>query len=294
MFRRIPERPSCSSPNTRRKSASSSRFARNRDADGSSGAIRSIACGLPLALGFALPVARLLRWAILSGTGNGYDRAALAAAALNSFRLAAVAALCITAAAALVVGARHAWRGRFLSAAERVTLLGYSFPAALVAVGVGALVATLVGAGYSALALSASAFGLLLAYFARYLAVGVQPVSAAFDRMQPGLHEAARTLGMGPLGALLRVNLPLARPALLAAALLAFIDVFKELPLTLVLRPFDFETLATLAFRLTDEGRIPEAALPALTLVALSLVGLIPLTLMLRAGNRRAASGASA
>lgn len=252
-------------------------------------ALAWVVCGVPLLLGFVLPAARLVRWALLSD--SGYDRAALVAAAAHSFRIAGTAALLITAAAALVAGARRAWPGRFLSIAERVTLMGYSFPSALVAVGIGALAATLAGTGFSGFALSASTFGLVLACFVRYLAVGVQPVSASFDRVQPGLHESARMLGAGPMGALLRVNLPLARPALLVAAMLAFIDVFKELPLTLVLRPFDFETLATLTFRLTDEGRIPEAALPALTLVALSLVGLIPLTLMLRRGSRRVSSG---
>jgi iron(III) transport system permease protein len=246
-------------------------------------------CGLPLLLGFLIPAMKLLRWAVFSR--DGFDAPAILAAAGNSLGLAAGASLLIVAAAAFVAGGRRAYKASFLPIAERATLAGYSFPSALVAVGVGALVASLANVGFTALALSASIFGLMLAYFTRYLAVGVQPLVAAFDRMQPGLHEAARTLGAGPLRALARVNLPLARPALIAAAILAFIDVFKELPLTLVLRPFDFETLATLTFRLTDEGRIPEASLPALSLVACSLIGLIPLTLLLRG---RPASGDSA
>jgi iron(III) transport system permease protein len=81
---------------------------------------------------------------------------------------------------------------------------------------------------------------------------------------------------------LFQIDLPLVWPALIAGATLAFIDVFKELTLTLVLRPFDFETLATRTYRLTGESRIPEASLPGLTLVLVSLIGLIPLTRLLR------------
>ena len=131
-----------------------------------------------------------------------------------------------------------------------------------------------------------SAFGLMAAYCIRLLAVGVQPVSAGFERLAPELQEAARMLCAGPARALWSVDLRLIRPALLAAATLGFIDVFKELPLTLHLSPFDFETLATLAYRLTDESRIPEAAVPGLLLVICSLLGLIPLTRMMRLAPR--------
>jgi len=134
----------------------------------------------------------------------------------------------------------------------------------------------------SGLALSASVSGLMFAYFVRYLAVGIQPVAAGFERVPSALREAARTLGEKPLGALLRVDLPLVRPAVIAGATLCFIDVFKELTLTLVLRPFDFETLATRTYRLTDEGRMAEAALPGLGLVLLCLAGLIPLTIWMK------------
>jgi len=107
-------------------------------------------------------------------------------------------------------------------------------------------------------------------------------VGAGFDRVSGSLHEAARTLGAGPGRALARVDLPLVWPVVVAGATLAFIDVFKELPLTLVLRPFDFETLATETYRLTGESRIPEAAGPGLLMVAISLVGLIPLSRFIR------------
>jgi iron(III) transport system permease protein len=238
-----------------------------------------VCCGLPLVLGFGLPALRLVLWSWQSW--EGHDWVGHWQAAFRSFGLAASTAGLIVAGALVLVGGLRADPCGASRWARRIGVAGYAFPSALVAVGVGAWVGILSGP-LPMLALSASAFGLLAAYFIRYLAVGVQPLAAGFDRTPPDFHEAARSLGSRPLAALWRVDFPLAWPAILAGATLAFLDVFKELPLTLVLRPFDFETLATRAYRLTDEGRIPEAALPGLALVCLSLAGLIPLTRMLR------------
>lgn len=234
-------------------------------------------CLIPLAVGFLVPCWRLVRWAWQSL--HEADWKHTLEAAWHSFSLAAGAALLIVAAAVLLLSTRRAVQAPSLRWAQKIGLLGYAFPSALVAVGVGSLLsslATVPGFGY--VALSASATGLVFAYFVRFLAVGIQPVDSGFRRIPPSLHEAARTLGCSPWRALFRVDVPLLWPSLFAAGTLAFIDIFKELTLTLVLRPFDFETLATRVFRLTDEGRIPEAALPALILISLSLVGLIPLT----------------
>lgn len=245
-----------------------------------------LACGTPLFFGFALPGYRLTRWA--SHSFDSQEWSAHLAAAANSFTLAAAAAMLIVAGAVMVVAGSRAFHGRLLPAAQRIGLLGYAFPSALVAVGIGAVVSGIVSGRpwLAGLAISTSVFGLVLAYFVRFLAVGIQPTAAGFERISPTLHHAARTLGARPLRALLRVDLPLAWPALLAGGTLAFVDVFKELTLTLILRPFDFETLALRTFRLTDEGRIPEAALPGLFMVLISLLGLIPLTRMLRHAAR--------
>ncbi len=238
-------------------------------------------CLLPLLLGFLIPAWRMLRWALQSP--KPIEWAEHAAAAGNSLLLAAGSALLITLGAVVLVGSRRAFAGRSPLLAQRIGLFGYAFPSALVAVGVGAIVSTLSAQpGLGVLALSASAFGLIYAYFVRFLAVGIQPAAAGFETVSSSLHEAARTLGARPLRALLQVDLPLVRPALAAGATLAFIDVFKELTLTLVLRPFDFETLATRIYRLTGESRVPEAAAPGLFMVLISLIGLAPLTRLLR------------
>jgi len=239
-------------------------------------------CAVPLVLGFFLPVWRLSRWC-MDSVGSS-ELSGHAQAAWNSFALAGGAVALVLCAAVVLVAVQRAYGSRLILVAQKIGLLGYGFPSALIAVGVGALVVFLVehvpGAGM--LALSASVFGLMLAYFVRFLAVAIQPLSAGFDRVQDCYREAARTLGMGRLGALWRVDLPLVRTALLAGATLCFVDVFKELTLTLVLRPFDFETLATRIYRFTDEGRVAEAAVPAMALVVLCLVGLFPLSTLMK------------
>lgn len=245
-----------------------------------------IACGLPLLLGFALPGWRLVRWAVASWEVMSWQDNLRAAG--NSFALSAGAAVLIVLGALALVAGHRAYGGRALLLARRLGILGYAYPSAMVAVGTGAFISVLAFdfPGWASLALSASTFGLVLAYFIRFLAVGIQPAVAGFERLPAGLHEAGRTLGAGPLRALFQIDLPLIRPAIIAGATLAFIDVFKELTMTLVLRPFDFETLATLTFRLTDESRIPEAALPGLLMITLSLPGLIPLIQLIRPASR--------
>ena len=242
-------------------------------------------CGTPLLLGFVLPASRMARWAVQSH--DRIDWTGHLAAAGNSIFLATGAAALVTAGAVVVVAGGRAFQGRSLPLAQRVGILGYAFPSALVAVGVGAGVSWVSAfSGLGVLALSASTFGLMLAYFVRFLAVGIQPAAAGFESVSGSLHEAARTLGAKPVRALFQIDLRLVSPALIAGATLAFIDVFKELTLTLVLRPFDFETLATLTYQLTGESRIPEASVPGLSLVGVSLIGLIPLSYLLRNSPR--------
>jgi iron(III) transport system permease protein len=222
----------------------------------------------------------MLSWAVRSF--DRIDWSGNLSATLHSILLAMAAAAFITLGALVLVAGRRAYEGRSHFLAQRIGLLGYVLPSALVAVGVAAVVSRIsTWPGLAWLALSASTVGLLLAYFIRFLAVGIQPGSAAIERVSGTLHHAARTLGANPLRALAVIDLPLIRPALVSGATLAFIDVFKELTLTLVLRPFDFETLATRTYRLTGEARIPEACVPGLLMVLVCLAGLIPLTRMM-------------
>jgi iron(III) transport system permease protein len=129
------------------------------------------------------------------------------------------------------------------------------------------------------LLLSGTIAAVTFAYVVRFLAISFGSLESGLQRVTPNLAAAARTLGRGPLQALREVHLPMLRPALVTAALLVFVDCMKELPATLILRPFDFETLATTVFTLASLDQLEESALPALTIVA---VGLIPVILLAR------------
>lgn len=147
---------------------------------------------------------------------------------------------------------------------------GYAIPGAVVAVGVLAVVTRADPWGV----LSGSFAALLYAYLVRYLAVVHRPVAAGFETIGPSMEWAARSLGRRPVGALYRVHTPLARGSITAGLILVFVEVAKELPLTLVLRPFDFETLAVQAYARASDERLAQAGLPSLVLVWLSVCGI--------------------
>lgn len=224
-------------------------------------------CAIPLLLGFLLPVGQLVLWALR--TAPEVVDPTFIRLAMNSFGLASgAAALCVAAAVLL------AYAGRLDStpltpAAAKLALLGYSIPGAVIAVGVMVTVLAVDRAltGGSSLILTGGIAALLFAYVVRFMAVGYLSVESGFARIGPDLGAASRTLGASPLRTLARIELPLLRRALLAAATLVFIDVLKELPLTLILRPFDFNTLATRAFELASIEQVAQSAPAALLVI---------------------------
>jgi iron(III) transport system permease protein len=248
-----------------------------------------VLCALPVLLGFVLPVAVLLRLmageALHGDFGLPLDR--FAQWAWNSLKLAVLAAL-LAAALALALGAAlRARSGRTLAWAARTVALGYAVPGAVIAVGVllplGAVQAQWPQAGLPAL-VTGSVAGLLLAYLVRFSAVALQSVEAGYARLPASIDDTARMLGAGRARVLRELHLPLLKRSLAAAALLVFVDVMKELPATLVLRPFDSDTLAVVAYNLARDERLAEAALPSLAIVA---VGLLPVLLLGRALRTR-------
>jgi iron(III) transport system permease protein len=250
-------------------------------------------CTLPVLLGFVLPVAWLGRLLWLEATTSefGLPLARFAEWSFTSFKLAAISAL---AAPAIALGLGFALRrrgGRLLSAAARLLSLGYAIPGAVVAVGillpVGWLQARWPQAPVAAL-VTGTLFGVLYACLARFSAVALQSVEAGYARLPPSLDESARLLGAGPRRLFAEVHFPLLRRSALAAALLVFVDVMKELPATLVLRPFGADTLAVVAYNFARDERLAEAALPSLAIVA---VGLVPVLMLARA--MRSSGGAA-
>ena len=248
-------------------------------------------CALPVLLGFALPAGVLAAYAI------EFHEAALAreyfAFAGNSLRL-AVAAAAVTTALGLILayGVRLSRRPGMRGMAEAATV-GYAVPGAVLAVGllyplgafdnaVDALCRALFGVS-TGLLLSGTVAGLVLGYSARFLSLSYRTLDAGLERVTPSMDGAARTLGSGPGAALRRVHFPLIRPSLLVAALLVFVDTMKELPLTLLMRPFDYETLATFVYQLASDELLEECALGALTIVA---AGILPVAVISRTITR--------
>ena len=167
-------------------------------------------------------------------------------------------------------------------------MFGYAMPGAVIAVGVLVVFGWIDGrlgevtGGRTGLIFSGTLIAVGFAYAVRFLAVAFQPTDACLQRICGEHDEAARSLGCSPGQTLWRVNLPLMKTAVAAAAMLVFVDVLKELPLTLILRPFNFETLATKTYSLASEGRLTECATPALIVVAVGMVGMTLLNRMIR------------
>lgn len=251
-----------------------------------------IACATPIVIGFGLPAYVLLRFALRRL--DGFLNPALLNAAITSFMLAAVTA-CVT----LVIASGLAFAARnkpsaAIRASIRLATVGYAIPGTVLAVGILIPLANLdnlvdglarsffdVSTG---LLLTGSSFALIYAYSARFLAVAYGTVESGMTRISPQFLMVARTLGSTELNALTRVQLPLLRPALLTASLLVFVDTMKELPATILLRPFGLETLATLVYTAASVEVFEEGAIAALAIVA---VGILPVILLSRTIERQ-------
>ena len=246
------------------------------------------ACLLPVLLGFLLPVALLLRLVTLEALhgefGLPWER--FGQWAWASLRLSGLAALAAAGMALLLAFASRLRPHPLLGAGVRVVSLGYAVPGAVIAIGL------LLPSGWAqqrwpdsqiGTLLTSTSLGLVYAYLVRFSAVALQSVEAGYARLPGSLDETARMLGAGNARILGRIHLPLLHRTVLAAALLVFVDVMKELPATLALRPFNSDTLAIIASQLARDERLAEAALPSLALV---VVGLAPVILLSRAMRR--------
>ena len=242
-------------------------------------------CGLPVLLGFVLPVAWLLRmlWIEAVHADFGLPLARFALWAWASFKLAAIAAFLATLLALALGYALRQKQGRGLPAAARLLSLGYAVPGGVVAIGVLLPMGWLQSAypGWPVASLfTGTIAGLMVAYLARFSSVALQSVEAGYARLPMAIDESARMLGGTPRRLFTQLHLPLLRRSAWAAGLLVFVDVMKELPATLVLRPFGSDTLAVVAYNFARDERLGEAALPSLAIV---LVGLLPVLMLSRA-----------
>jgi len=239
-----------------------------------------LVCALPIALGFVLPVLFMLR--PLRADWHALSWVSFVQWSFNSVWLAGLTAAMATAIALVLAFAVRHRPHAFHRAAVQLVSLGYAVPGAVIVVGLLLPVGWLQAAapqtsvGYW---VTATALGIVWAYLVRFCAVALQSVQSGYSRIPASLDDSARMLGTTGFGLLSRVHWPLLQRSVAAAGLLVFVDVMKELPATLVLRPFNSDTLAVVAYQLARDERLGEAALPALALV---LVGLLPVALLSR------------
>ena len=262
-----------------------------------------VVCSVPIILGFLLPVGMLLQLMGIdsnatAGDSRGDSDFPTASSAIvstpndrfwefayHSFLLAA-----LTAAIAILVSIILAYAQRLRPANRWVTqlaTLGYAVPGAVIAVGVLVPLGQFDNAvdawsrstfGVSTgLLLSGTIAALVFAYLVRFLAVGFGAVESSLDRITPSLDDAAQSLGCGTARTLQKIHLPLMRSGLVTGLILVFVDVMKELPTTLIVRPFNFDTLAIRVYNLASDERLAEAAAPALAIIG---VGLLPVVLL--------------
>ena len=239
-----------------------------------------LVCGLPVLLGFVLPVLILLRALLASEELLPWAR--FGDWAWNSLRLGAITAVLAVGMALWLAFTARRQASLWSRALAQVVGVGYAIPGAVVVVWLLLPLAWLQQAWHGSSAgawITATSLGLVWAYMVRFCAVALQSVNSGYARIPPSLDESARMLGVTGWRLMRQVHAPLLQRSTVAAALLVFVDVMKELPATLVLRPFNSDTLAVVAYQLARDERLGEAALPSLALV---LVGLIPVVLLSR------------
>ena len=233
--------------------------------------IAVLCCSIPLMLGFIIPVSRLISWAWISR--NSSSNLADVELILNSLGLATISSLIIVVIAIFLVFSARYYKSTLTAFSNRFAIVGYSIPGAVIAIGI------LLIAGHinnlTNYVLTGSLYLLIFAYIVRYLAVAWQPINAGIESNCDSLNHASKSLGASAFTSLTRVNLPLIKDTILTAGLLVFIDTIKELPLTLILRPFNFETLATATFDLSSQAQIVESSVPALCMIVIVLAPLI-------------------
>ena len=243
-----------------------------------------------LTITFIVPVSQLLMW--VADTRLQDLNARFFRLVEHTFLLGMISAFIVAILALLVAFGQRQNRSPWLANATRLTSLGYALPGSVLAVGVMIgftvidrhILWPLFGvSGASGQILVGSVVALILAYIIRYFSVGLGPTQAGLERIRPHFQEVAHTLGHNQWQVIRRIYLPLMTPGLMTALVLVLVDVMKEMPATLLLRPFGWDTLAVRVYEMTSEGEWQRAALPALTLV---LVSIIPVVLMIRRSRR--------
>ena len=254
--------------------------------DGRRAWMATAACAAALAVGFIMPTIQLIVWAIKrTGSKNATPLTNRFIEYLQNSMLLAVVAAFICVAAAVIIANAIRFGGRYTAVAARLTAVGYAVPGPVVAIGVILSVVTLdtglerIGLDLPGAVATGSFVALVYAYSVRFVAPAINAVESGMSQVPHEMTASARSLGRRPSSILVNIHLPLARTSLVTAIVLVVVDSLKELPIVLLLRPFGFDTLSVWTYNLASESRFEQAALPALAIVAATL---IPVSLLSR------------
>ncbi len=248
-------------------------------------------CLIPVLFGFLIPAAMLIHYAIAYFAQSWSSE--FVNLFINSLLVSTLSAGFCAAIAVIIVYSKRLHKSRLLTLGARLACIGYTVPGAVLAVGIVIPLAYMDNATdaflranfgiSSGLLLSGSLFALILSLIIRFLAIAIGSVESSFSKVSQSIDMASRTLGYTPLQTLRRHNLPLIKSGIFTAALIVFVDCMKELPATLLLRPFNFETLATHVYFIASDEQIERAALGSLFIV---IAGLIPVIILSRTISR--------
>jgi len=260
------------------------------------GISKILVCGyvyVIFALGFLIPTIQLVHWSYLSR--DRFDFMALSKMSVNSFSTALLASMGIIIASIVVANSKRISRSVISKINSKIIVVGYSIPGSVIAIGIIVVFIAIdrqLAPFYKAvlhidktLLLSSSIFMLLIAYMIRFMAIGYNAVDAGFEKIGRRFYESSLLLGKGKVETFMKVDVPMLKPALLSGMLIAFIDILKELPLTLLLRPFNYDSLATKAFEYANDEMIHEASVPSLIIIALSIGAMIIVDRISRRGK---------
>lgn len=237
---------------------------------------------LILSLGFFIPIAQLIDWMIL--TIGTIPMGEFLTYVKNSVLVAGISATAIIVFALIVGNFSRLVHGKIAKLLPKLTILGYSIPGAVIAVAVvTAFIALdrflvplyrLIGM-QTTLFLSVSLIMLISAYIIRFFAIGYNSIESGYDKIGTDFRDASRLLGVGLTKTFFKVDVPMLKGAIISGFILVFIDILKEIPLTLILRPFNFDTLSTKAFQYASDEKIMEASQASLLIVGISALAIV-------------------
>jgi len=244
-------------------------------------------CSLVFLISFFIPFIQILYWVYLTYEKIiNYEFFLLI---YRSFSLAAGSGLAVAVLSVVLLYALRLSPFKWMKNVTKIATLGYAIPGAVIAVGIMIPLLSFdnwlirqMNPGTIGLLVSGSLFGLVFAYVVRFMAVGYNPIDSGFQKIGIHVNEASRLLGTGSTKTLWKIDLPLIKPSLFSGILLVFVDVLKELPLTLILRPFNYHTLATKAFDMATNEMIAESANAALIIILTGIIPIIFLNRMIR------------